>query len=221
MKLALNAIAKLTLGFAALALLLFLPAGTLAYPRAWLMIGLLFVPMLMLGTVLFIKAPKLLEKRLDTREKEKAQKGVVAFSALVFLMGFVTASLDFRFAWSSVPMWLTLVCSVVFLVGYAMYAEVVRENTYLSRTVKVEDNQKVIDTGLYSFVRHPMYFATLLVFLPMPIILGSFYALIPFACYLPIIVVRIICEEKLLKKELKGYAEYTKKVKYRLIPFVW
>jgi len=221
MKLALNAIVKFTVGFAIFALLLFLPAGTFDYPCAWLMISLLFVPMFILGITLFVKAPDLLKKRLDTREKEKAQKGIVALFTLAFIVGFVTAAFDFRFEWSSVPMWLTLVCSVVFLVGYAIYAEVVRENTYLSRTVKVEDNQKVIDTGLYSFVRHPMYFATLLVFLPMPIILGSFYALIPFACYLPIIAARIISEEKFLKNELDGYAEYTEKVKYRLIPFVW
>ena len=221
MKLALNAIAKFSLGFAALALLLFLPAGTFAYPHAWLMIGLLFVPMLILGIVLFAKAPDLLKKRLDTKEKEKAQKGIVALSALAFLGGFVVAALDFRFSWSGVPMWLVLVCSAIFLVGYAMYAEVMRENAYLSRTVRVEEGQKVIDTGLYSFVRHPMYFATLLLFLPMPIILGSFYALIPFLCYIPIIAARIISEEKLLKNELCGYKEYTKKVKYRLIPFVW
>ncbi len=221
MKLALNATAKFLIGLALVFLLLFLPAGTLAYFNAWLMIALLFVPMLLLGVLLLTKSPELLKKRLDAKEKEKVQKGVVAFSALAFPIGFVLAALDFRFGWSAVPLWLCVVCSIVFLIGYAMYAEVMRENAYLSRTVRVESGQRVIDTGLYSFVRHPMYFATLLMFLPMPIILGSFYAFIPFACYLPAIMARIVNEEKLLKKELFGYTEYTEKVKYRLIPFVW
>ncbi|MBR5539609.1 MAG: isoprenylcysteine carboxylmethyltransferase family protein, partial [Clostridia bacterium] len=205
MKLALNAFAKFAMGITAFALVLFLPAGTFVYPRAWLMMGLLFVPVLILGVVLLVKNPDLLKKRLDTREKEKTQKGVVALSALTFLVGFAVAAFDFRFLWSSVPVWLTSVCSAAFLAGYAMYAEVMRENVYLSRTVKIEEHQKVIDTGLYSVVRHPMYFATLLLFLPMPIILGSFYALIPFLCYVPIIAARIVGEEKLLKNELRGY----------------
>ena len=221
MKLALNAVAKFALGFMALVLLLFLPAGTFAYPRAWLMIGLLFAPMLILGTVLFIKAPDLLEKRLDTKEKEKTQKGVVSLSALIFPIGFIIAALDFRFAWSHVPTWVTAVCAITFLIGYAVYAEVMRENAYLSRTIRVEENQTVVDTGLYAFVRHPMYLATLLMFLPMPIILGSLYALIPFSFYIPVIAVRIVSEEKLLKTELCGYDGYMKKVKYRLIPFIW
>ena len=221
MRLALNAIVKFFCGLLVFALLLFIPAGTLAYPCAWLMIGLLFIPMLFLGILLFIKAPDLLKKRLDTKENEKTQKGVVAISALIFPIGFITSALDFRFAWSGVPLWLTIVCSVLFLIGYVMYAEVRRENAYLSRTVKVDAEQKVVDTGLYAFVRHPMYLDTLIKFLPMPLVLGSFYALIPFAFYIPAIAVRIISEEKLLETELCGYAEYMKKVKYRLIPFIW
>lgn len=221
MKLALKALTKVVLGFAAFGLILFLPAGTFYYHNAWLLIGLLFVPMLFLGILLFIKAPERLEKRLNAKEKEKTQKGVVALSALVFIIGFVVAALDYRFAWSHLPTWAAAVCSVFFIAGYAMYAEVMRENAYLSRTVEVQEGQKVIETGLYGIVRHPMYLATLIMFLPMPLILGSLYALIPFAFYVPIIAVRIASEEKLLARELAGYAEYMKKVKYRLIPFVW
>ena len=221
MKLLFNALIKFAAGLLLVGLLLFLPAWTLNYPGAWLFIGLLFVPMLIRGGVLLVKSPSLLEKRLDAKEKRSTQKGVIAFSGLIFPVGFILAALDFRFGWSSVHTAFTAIASGLFLIGYAMYAVVMRENEYLSRTVEVQDGQRVIDTGLYGVVRHPMYLASLLMFLPLPIILGSWYALIPFGFYPIIIIFRIIDEERLLKKELSGYSEYTKKVKYRLIPFVW
>jgi protein-S-isoprenylcysteine O-methyltransferase Ste14 len=221
MKLLLNALIKFAIGFLMLGVLLFLPAGTLAFPGGWLLLGLLFVPMLALGAVLFFRAKDLLRKRLDSKEKESTQKGVVAMSGLIFLGGFVLAGLDFRFSLSHVPTVAVIVASVLFLVGYALYAEVMRENAYLSRTVKVEENQKVIDTGLYGIVRHPMYFATVLMFLSIPVILGSWWALLVFSVYPFVIVVRIRNEETVLKRELAGYTEYQSKVKYRLIPFIW
>jgi protein-S-isoprenylcysteine O-methyltransferase Ste14 len=221
MKLLLNALIKFAIGFLMLGVLLFLPAGTLAFSGGWLLLGLLFVPMLALGAVLFFRAKDLLRKRLDSKEKESTQKGVVAMSGLIFLGGFVLAGLDFRFSLSHVPTVAVIVASVLFLVGYALYAEVMRENAYLSRTVKVEENQKVIDTGLYGIVRHPMYFATVLMFLSIPVILGSWWALLVFSVYPFVIIVRIRNEETVLKKELAGYTEYQSKVKYRLIPFIW
>ena len=221
MKLLINALTKYIAGLILIGALLFLPAWTLDYPGAWLFIALLFAPMLVMGIALFAKAPELLKKRLNNKEKEKAQRGVVALSGLMFPIGFVLSALDFRFGWSHVPPWLVIVASVAFLLGYAMYAEVMRENSYLSRTVEVQENQTVISTGLYGIVRHPMYLATLLMFLPMPIILGSFWGLIPFALYPAIIIVRLLNEERVLTKDLRGYAEYKEKVKYRLIPFVW
>lgn len=221
MKLLLNALAKYILGIALVAAMLFLPAWTLDYPGAWLFMGLLFGPMLLLGIVLFARSPALLEKRLNSKEKQKSQRGVLALSGLMFPVGFVLSALDFRFGWSSVPLWAVIAASALFIVGYAMYAEVMRENEYLSRTVEVQEGQRVISTGLYGVVRHPMYLATLLMFLPMPLILGSLWGLIPFLVYPVIIVIRIIGEERLLIGELDGYAEYKKKVKYRLIPFIW
>lgn len=221
MKLIFDALTKLILGFILIGALLFLPAWTFYFPGAWLFMALLFIPMLIMGAVLLIKAPALLEKRLNNKEKEKAQRGVVALSGLMFHLGFLLSALDFRFGWSSVPTWLVIVASVLFLVGYGTYAEVMRENAYLSRTVEVQENQTVITTGLYGIVRHPMYLATLFMFLPLPLILGSFCGLIPFALYPIVIVIRILNEEKLLTKELTGYSEYKTKVKYRLIPFVW
>ena len=221
MKLIFNALTKYIMGFILVGALLFLPAWTLCYPGAWLFMALLFIPMLIMGLVLFIKAPSLLEKRLDNKEKEKTQRGVIALSGLMFPLGFVLSALDFRFGWSSVPLWLVIVASALFLVGYGMYAEVMRENAYLSRTVKVYENQTVISTGLYGIVRHPMYLATLLMFLSMPLILGSLWGLIPFALYPVVTVIRILNEEKVLTEGLSGYAEYKAKVKYRLIPFVW
>ena len=221
MKLFMHALTKLILGLVLVGILLFLPAGTLAYPGAWLFVSLLFVPMLIMGAVLLAKAPNLLEKRLNHKEKEKAQKGVIALSGLLFPTGFVVSALDFRFWWSEVPLWLTIIASILFLTGYAMYAEVMRENAYLSRTVEVQEGQKVISTGLYGVVRHPMYLATLLMFLPIPLILGSFWGLIPMLLYPVILVIRILNEEKVLSEGLEGYAEYKNKVKYRLIPLVW
>ena len=221
MKLLMKAVMKFTVGLILVGALLFLPAGTLRYPNAWLFLGLLFIPMVILGIALFIKAPDLLEKRLNAKEKESTQKGVLALSGLIFPIGFLLSAFDFRFGWSSVPMWCVTAASVLFLIGYAMYAEVMRENAYLSRTVEAQENQKVIDTGLYGKVRHPMYLATFLMFLPLPLILGSFMGLIPFALYPAVIVIRILNEEKVLCRELDGYTDYTKKVKYRLIPLIW
>ena len=221
MKLLMNAIVKFICGILMVGLLIFLPAGTLDYPNGWLFAALLFVPMLILGAVLFIKSPDLLKRRLDSKEKEQTQRGVVVLSGLMFLGGFIVAGLDFRFGWSSVPTWLVIAASAILLISYALYAEVMRENAYLSRTVKVEKDQKVIDTGLYGIVRHPMYAVTLWLFLAIPIVLGSRYSLICFAHYPIVIIVRILNEEKVLERELDGYSDYKKKVKYRLIPFIW
>lgn len=221
MRLLLSALTKLIFGLLLITAMLFLPAGTLNYPCAWLFLALLFVPMTLMGAIMLIKAPDLLKKRLNGKEKQKTQKGVVALSGLIFPIGFILSALDFRFSLSSIPTWLTVLSSVLFLLGYGAYAEVMRENAYLSRTVEVQDGQKLVSTGLYGIVRHPMYLATLFMFLPLPLILGSFWGLIPFALYPVIIIIRIIDEEKLLSRELEGYTEYKTKVKYRLIPFVW
>ena len=221
MKLLISALVKFLVGLLMVALLIFLPAGTLAYPGGLLFLGLLFVPMLIMGVVLYTCAPDLLRRRLDAKEKRGEQKGVVAVSGMIFLCGFILAGLDFRFAWSSVPLPVVLVASVLFLGGYTLYAEVLRENAYLSRTVKVEEGQTVISTGLYGVVRHPMYTATILMFLSLPLVLGSWYALIPFAVYPILMIIRIRGEEKLLTAELAGYGDYKKKVRYRLIPFIW
>lgn len=201
--------------------LLFLPAWTFNYPHAYLFLTILFIPMLAVGIILYIKNPELLKKRLDGKEKQATQKGVVSLSALMFPAGFIVSALDFRFSWSHVPAWVVILASVLFVAGYGMYAEVMRENTYLSRKIEVQENQKVVSGGLYGIVRHPMYLATLLMLLPIPLILGSFWGLVPFALYPVIIVIRILDEEKLLERELDGYAEYKNKVKYRLVPFVW
>ncbi len=221
MKLLAEALTKFTCGLLLVGLLIFLPAGTLSYTYGWLLIGLLFVPMLIAGFVMLAKSPDLLKKRLDVKEKQRAQKGVVAFSGLMFIAGFIVAGLDYRFGWSSMPSWVVITASVLFLIAYALYAEVMRENAYLSRTVKVEDGQTVVDTGLYGIVRHPMYAVTILLFFMIPLILGSWYALIAFAFYPVIIVIRLKGEEKLLTRELPGYIEYKQRVKYRIIPFVW
>ena len=221
MKLLSEALIKLICGLLLVGLLIFLPAGTLAYTYGWLFIGLLFIPMLIAGVVMLVKSPELLKKRLDAKEKQGKQKGVVAFSGLMFIAGFVVAGLDFRFGWSYVPSWVMAVASVLFLLAYALYAEVMRENVYLSRTIKVEQGQTVVDTGLYGIVRHPMYAVTVLLFLMIPLVLGSWYALIAFAFYPVAIAVRLKDEEELLTRELAGYAEYKKKVKYRLIPYIW
>ena len=220
-KLAISGLVKYLLGVVLVAALLLLPAWTLAYPGAWLLMGVLFLPMLVMGIVLLICSPALLARRLDNKEKQKTQQGVVKLAGLVFVGGFVLCALDFRFGWSHVPMWLMIAAAVVFLIGYGMYAEVMRENAYLSRSIKVEEGQKVVITGLYGIVRHPMYLATLLMFLPIPLILQSFWGLCVFGWYAVLIVIRILNEEKVLTAELDGYADYKKKVKYRLIPFIW
>ena len=221
MKLLTEALVKFTCGLAMVALLIFLPAGTWNYPYGWLLVGLLFGPMLIAGFVMFFKTPDFLKKRLDAKEKQAAQKGVLAFSGLMFIAGFVLAGLDFRFGWSSMPRWVVISASVLFLIAYALYAEVMRENAYLSRTIKVEEGQTVVDTGLYGIVRHPMYAVTILLFLMIPLGRGSWYALIAFAFYPAIIVVRLKDEEDLLTRELPGYAAYKQKVRYRIIPFIW
>ena len=221
MKLLIDALIKFACGLLLVGLLIFLPAGTLSYTYGWLFAGLLFGPMLIAGFVMLWKSPDLLRKRLDAKEKQGKQKGVLAFSGLMFIAGFAVAGLDFRFGWSGMPLWATIAASVLFLIAYALYAEVLRENAYLSRTIKVEEGQTVVDTGLYGIVRHPMYAVTILLFLMMPLVLGSWYALIPFAFYPAIIIVRLKDEEDLLTRELPGYAAYKKKVKYRIIPFIW
>lgn len=221
MKLACSALIKFIVGLLLVGALLFLPAGSFGYLNGWLFLGLLFIPMLLLGVVLLWKAPDLLRKRLDAKEEEKTQKGVVAISALLFVAGFVVAGLDFRFGWSKMPWWVVLVASVVLLVSYALYAEVMRENAYLSRTIEVQENQKVVDTGLYGIVRHPMYAVTLWLFLAIPLVLGSWWSLLCFAPYVVVIVVRIHNEEKVLEAGLDGYSEYKKRVKYRIFPFLW
>ena len=221
MKLFISALTKFLIGLLLVGLLIFLPAGTLAYPGGLLFLCLLFVPMLLMGIVMLARARDLLAKRLDAKEKQAAQKGVQSLAGLVFMAGFVLAGLDFRFGWSDMPLPVVIAASLTFLIGYGLYAEVMRENAYLSRTVKVEEGQTVISTGLYGIVRHPMYLASVLMFLSIPLVMGSWYALIPFAFYPLLMVVRILDEEKLLTAELSGYEEYKRKVKFRLIPFIW
>ena len=221
MKLLAEALTKFTCGLLLVGLLIFLPAGTLQYTYGWMLMGLLFIPMLIAGFIMLAKSPEFLKKRLDVKEKQGTQKGVVAVSGLMFIAGFVLAGLDYRFGWSAMPNWVNIAASVVFLLDYALYAEVMRENAYLSRTVKVEEGQTVVDIGLYGIVRHPMYAVTIELFLMMPLVLGSWWALIVFAIYPAVIVVRLKDEEELLTRELPGYEEYKKKVKWRLLPFIW
>ena len=220
-KLLSKGLTKYIAGLILVMLLLFIPAGTLRYSGGWLFIALLFIPMLIMGFVLIRKDPALLEKRLNAKETQSEQKGVVAVSGIMFLAGFILAGLDHRFGWTRIPGWAVAAGAVIFLGGYLMYAEVMRENSYLSRTVEVQSGQKVIDTGLYGIVRHPMYTATILMFLAMPVILGSLVSLAVFLIYPVVIVRRIGNEEEVLEKGLEGYTEYKKKVKYRLMPFIW
>ena len=220
-KLFFSAACKFAAGLLLTALLVFLPAGTLYFPNGWLFCSLLFIPMFVLGVVLLVKSPDLLQKRLDAKENAAVQKGVVGISAVVFAAGFILAGLDFRFSWSAVPLWIVVLASVLFLFAYGLYAEVMRENAYLSRNITVQENQEVIDTGLYGIVRHPMYAATILLFLMIPLILGSWYAFLVFLLYPVLISIRIRDEETLLEAELSGYREYKKQVKYRLLPFIW
>lgn len=216
-----QAICKFLLGALLLAALLFIPAGTLRYWNAWLLMGVLFLPMLIAGVVLLIKNPELLKKRLNAKEKEKEQKAVVALSGAMFLAAFIAAGLNFRSGWIRLPSWVVWISAGVFLAAYLMYAEVLRENTYLSRTIEVQEGQKVIDTGLYGVVRHPMYSATLFLFLSIGPILGSPISFLILLCYLPIIAKRMRNEEKVLEAELPGYADYKKTVRYKVIPYVW
>jgi protein-S-isoprenylcysteine O-methyltransferase Ste14 len=208
-------------GIALIGAMLFLPAWTWRYFGAWLFIGVLFVPMLFTGLVLFLKAPDLLKKRLDFKEKEKTQGGVIALSGLMFPVAFVLSAFDFRYGWSHLPIGIVIGASILFLLSYALYAEVMRENAYLSRTIEIQDNQKLIDTGLYRIVRHPMYTVTIVMFLTMPLILGSAWGLLVFAFYPILIVLRIRNEEQILMDGLEGYRDYQKRVPYRLIPWVW
>ena len=220
-KLFFQAISKFFAGMLLVGLLLFLPAGTIHYPGAWLLMAVLFVPMFVAGFVMMLRSPDLLKKRLNAKEKEKEQKDVVALSGLMFIASFVVAGLDFRYSWTFMPSWCVWSAVVVFLSAYVMYAEVLHENVYLSRTIEVQENQKVIDTGLYGIVRHPMYSATVLLFLSMPVIVGSLPSFMIMLVYIPIIVKRINNEEKVLMNELYGYKEYCKRVKYRLFPFIY
>lgn len=220
-KLFFQALIKFVLGVIIIGLLIFIPAGTINYLNGWIFMAVLFIPMFIAGIVMMIKNPKLLALRLDAKEKQKEQGIVIKLSALMFIAGFILAGLDFRFKWLCIPPWVTYVAIPLFLLAYIMWAEVLRENTYLSRTIKVSEDQKLIDTGLYGIVRHPMYTATLILFLSMPLVLGSLISFFVFLLYPVLIIIRIINEEKLLEKELEGYIEYKKKVKYRLIPFIF
>lgn len=217
----LQALIKFLAGLILFGLLLFLPAGTFEYWNAWVLIAALFGPMLFLGAVLLIKSPELLAKRLASKEKESQQKTVVALSALMFLASFILAGLDFRYGWTSLPSWMVWTSTGVLLMSYLMYAEVMRENAYLSRTIEVQENQKVIDTGLYGIVRHPMYSATVFLFLSMPLVLGSMMSFVVMLVYIPIINARIKNEEKVLSEGLPGYQEYKQKVRSKVIPFIW
>lgn len=221
LKLLISAVTKFLAGILMVGLLLFLPAGTLRYPGGWRFCALLFIPMLILGIVLFLKAPDLLKKRLAHKEKEQTQKKVIGASLLMFIGGFAAAGLDFRFGWSSMPGWVTTVASIILLLSYGLYAEVMRENAYLSRTVEIQEGQKVIDTGLYGIVRHPMYMASTLLFLSIPLVLGSWYGFAIFCIYPFLMVRRIKNEESVLEAGLPGYIEYKEKVRYRMIPFIW
>lgn len=220
-KLFFEAIIKYLLGVVLVGVLIFLPAGTISYLNGWIFMGILFIPMFIVGVVLMIKNPKLLKERLDSKEKQKEQSLIIKLSGLMFLIGFITAGLDYRFGWISLPNWISYAAAIVFVLSYALYAEVLRENSTLSRTIKVENNQKVVDTGLYGIIRHPQYSASIVMFLAMPLVLGSVISFFVFLLYPLLIVLRIKNEEKVLMNELDGYEDYKNKVKYRLIPFVW
>ncbi len=220
-KLFFQAIIKFLMGLLVVCALLFIPAGTINFWNAWVFIGVLFIPMFIAGIVMMIKNPELLKQRLDAKEKESEQKLVILGSGIMFLSGFIVAGLNYKYQWFILPNVVVIIASIIFIISYILYAEVLRENTYLSRTIKVQENQKVVDSGLYGIVRHPMYAITFLLFLSMPLILGSIYSLIIFLIYPILIALRIKNEEEVLEKELNGYKEYKKKVKYRIIPFIW
>lgn len=221
MKLFLEAIIKFILGVVLVGLLVFLPAGTFNYLGGWILMGILFIPMFVAGIIMLVKNPKLLASRLNAKEKEKKQDLVVKLSGLMFIAGFVVAGLDYRFKWLELPIYVNIIGSVIFILSYILYAVVLKQNTFLSRTIEVVDTQYVIDTGLYSLVRHPMYTATIFLFLAMPLVLGSLLSFFIFMLYPIIIVLRIKNEELVLSRELVGYKEYLTKVKYRLIPYIW
>ena len=216
-----QSLTKFFLGVVIIGLLLFVPAGSIRYWQGWLLMGILFVPMFIAGFVLMAKNPELLRKRLNAKEEEKEQKTVVGLSALLFIAAFVVAGLNWRFQWCVLPDWAVWVAAILFLACYLLYAEVLRENTYLSRTIEVQENQKVIDTGLYGIVRHPMYMATTLLFLMIPLVLASPLSFLILLLYLPLIAKRIRNEESVLEKGLEGYKDYMQRVKYRIIPFIW
>ena len=216
-----QALAKVSLGVVLVGLLLFLPAGSLRYWQGWVLMGILFVPMFIAGFVMLFKNPDLLRKRLNAKEEEKEQKMVVKLSGLLFIAAFVVAGLNWRFQWCMLPDWAVWVAAVLFLACYLLYAEVLRENTYLSRTIEVQENQKVIDSGLYGIVRHPMYMATTILFLAMPLVLASPISFLIMLLYIPLIAKRIKNEESVLEEGLEGYKEYKNRVKYRIIPFIW
>ena len=220
-KLFIQAITKFTFGFIMIALLLFIPAGTLNYLNAWLFIGILFIPMFMVGIILMIKNPDLLSKRLNSKEKESEQGILLMVCGVMFISGFVVSGLNYRFEWIILPKMIVFIATSIFLFGYLLYAEVLRENMYLSRIIEVQENQKVIDIGLYGIVRHPMYVSTILLFLSIPLVLGSLVSFLIFLAYPVIIVKRIRNEEQVLERGLEGYSEYKNKVKYKLIPFIW
>ena len=220
-KLFTQAIIKFLSGLLIVGLLLFLPAGTFVWRQAWLLLGILFVPMFIAGLIMMKRAPDLLRKRLDAKEEEKEQKTLIVLSGLMFLAAFIVAGLNFRFRWIVLPVWVSWAAAVLFLLAYVLYAEVLRENVWLSRTVEVQENQKVVDTGLYGIVRHPMYMTTLLLFLSMPLVLGSVISFAIMLLYIPIIAKRIRNEERVLEGGLEGYAEYKKRIRYKVIPFVW
>ena len=221
LKLFTQAIFKFLSGLLIVGLLLFLPAGTFVWRQAWLLLGILFVPMFIAGLIMMKRAPDLLRKRLNAKEEEKEQKTVIVLSGLMFLAAFIVAGLNFRFRWIVLPVWVSWAAAFLFLLAYVLYAEVLRENVWLSRTVEVQENQKVVDTGLYGIVRHPMYMTTLLLFLSMPLVLGSVISFVIMLLYIPIIAKRIRNEEQVLEGGLEGYAEYKKRIRYKVIPFVW
>ena len=220
-KLFFESIVKFLLGVVIIGLLLFIPANTINYWNGWLFMGILFIPMFIAGIVMMIKSPELLRKRLNAKEKEGEQKQVILLSGIMFLAGFIIAGLNYRYSWIMLPKNVVYVSTAIFIIAYILYAEVLRENAYLSRTIEVQENQKVVDTGLYGIVRHPMYAITILLFLSMPLVLGSIISFAIFLVYPSIICKRIKNEEEVLEKELKGYIEYKKKVKYKMIPFIW
>ena len=221
MKLFLQALTKFLLGVIIFGLLIFLPAGSFHYWQGWLLMGILFVPMLVAGLLLMVKNPELLRKRLNAKEEEKEQKSVVALSGVMFVAAFVVAGLNWRFQWLVLPEWAVWLAAALFLFGYILYAEVLRENTYLSRTIEVQEDQKVIDTGLYGIVRHPMYTATIILFLSMPLVLASPISFLIMLLYIPLIAKRIRNEEAVLEEGLKGYREYKQQVKYKVLPYIW